>query len=114
MSLSTIFAQWTKINGHLKESFKIKEQAILKKNFKPDLLYDGNKILVHGEQKHKYFFLSSGYGQDSDGSVIVGRSIGSQQELLRRHSKLFSKGTNNLISRDETESGAKQDKDAME
>ena len=48
MSLSTIFAQEI-LSGHLKESFKIKEQAILKKNFKPDLLYDGNKILVHGE-----------------------------------------------------------------
>ena len=101
--------KWTLI----KESFKIKEEAILKKKCKPDLLYDRNKIPVHGEQERKYFFLSSGYGQDSDGSVIVGRSMGSQQELLRRHLKLLSKGTNNLISRDETESGTKQEKDAM-
>jgi len=37
--------KWTLI----KESFKIKEEAILKKKCKPDLLYDRNKIPVHGE-----------------------------------------------------------------
>lgn len=59
MSLSTIFAKEI-LNGHLKASFKIKEEAILKKKSEPDLLYDRNKIPVHGEQEHKYFFLSSG------------------------------------------------------
>lgn len=47
MSLSTIFAKrdfkWT-----LKSVLKIKEE-VLKKKSEPDLLYDRNKIPVHGE-----------------------------------------------------------------